>query len=157
MNQSELRQPVSESTPMLCTSPFMTHLQSVQPQVTLLSPPPPADSIHEISSSPACHSLQLFHFRIQGPYSAAPRFLSEPEPTANTCPKCSGNFKYGAPSCCKRFNKFLLQSLHNALGLKDQSPLACNFPGLFVDLSLQEYDISVMVCCKPADVFNKLY
>lgn len=42
-------------------------------------------------------------------------------------------------------------------GLKDQSPLACYFPGLFVDLSLLEYNISVMVCCKPADVFNKLY
>lgn len=39
-------------------------------------------------------------------------------------------------SCCKRFNKFLPQSLRNALGLKDQSPLACYFPGLFVDLSL---------------------
>lgn len=42
-------------------------------------------------------------------------------------------------------------------GLKDQSPLACYFQDLFVDLSFLEYNISVMVYCKPADVFNKLY
>lgn len=42
-------------------------------------------------------------------------------------------------------------------GLKDQSPLTWYFTGLFVDLSLLEYSVSVLVCCKPADVFNKLY
>lgn len=77
--------------------PRLWHTYSSQPRATLLSPPLPAGFIHEISSSPACHTLQLFHLRNQGPSSAATRLLSEPKPTASTCPKCSGNIKYGAP------------------------------------------------------------
>lgn len=42
-------------------------------------------------------------------------------------------------------------------GLKDKSPHAGYFQVLFIDLSLLEYNISVMVCCKPADVFNTFY
>lgn len=41
-------------------------------------------------------------------------------------------------------------------GLRDQSPLVCYFAALFVDLLLLEYSVSVMVCSRGADVFNKL-
>lgn len=49
-----LYNPCRSPHPCFVRPPFMTHRQNVQPRVTLLSPPPPADFIHEISSSQTC-------------------------------------------------------------------------------------------------------
>lgn len=122
---------MSESTPMLCTPPqtlLMTHLRSsAQPRLAssllplplasfMKTPPPYAPPLS------VCHTLQLFHFRSRG----LQQFASQPpdclraswKPQPILVRSALARLNIEPFSCCKRCNKFLLQSLLNALWFK---------------------------------------
>lgn len=136
MNQTELIQPMSMSTPMLCTSPFYDTptVQSVHPRATLI----PLVLI-SFMTSPPLQCVTLYSWFILGtrdPALQPPDSCQSQNPQPILVRSALAALNMEPLSCCKRFNEFLLQSLHNTLGLKDQSSLACYFPGLFVDHSL---------------------
>lgn len=147
---THLRRGVQPRAGLGCSSPDFIHENSTSLH---LPPPPPAPA--------ACHTVQLFHFRKQGLQKFA---LQPPDSSASQLETAASLVRSPLaelniePSAAVRdlinssFKVCIMLS-----GLKDQSPRPCYFPVLFVDLSLLEYSISVMVCCRAADVFNKLY
>lgn len=131
MTQTELIQPVH--------LPFMTYLHGVQPWETLLSPPPtpPPRWLHSWNLLlPTVTPYSCFILETRNPALQPQDNCWSQNPQPRFVQSALAAFNVEPLSCCKRFNKFFLQSLHNALGLKEQSSRACYFPGLFVDLSL---------------------
>lgn len=136
MNQAELVRPMAQSTPIFCTS-LMTHLRcGVQPRARSLSPPLllPSHWLHSWKLLPSrrvtlcscfilgtrdCRSLLRSH---QTPLWAS----WKPQPVLVRSPLAELNIE--PLGCCKRFNKFLLQSLHNAFWFKRPKSSHLLFP-----------------------------